>query len=414
MVAGNPKKMPNPLRYQQQPGVTFENTMRNPVYQQGSAPAAMVNVVSPGDPLSGLQSLVNNINTIRNDWSANKPASNPWQNLPNWRAPAPTPAWTPQAAPTIASNLMNQASTIQAGNAAVDAGRAWKLDGGNGQMPTFLPRNPMEQVRDQFMQTHVFGAKDKALSRNFGPQQMGYIDDNGQMTATNRLGMLRRLAASDPNNEQVKNALAGAEEMNRQNMEARRAKIPEYQAKAAARNDAKRARAMRQADAMRARMGIGPRTSGKEAPANPITSGVKGPLTIENQLELEGRVSSRTGSDSFLGANVENDVTELNSRVRARLQENPNSDFSDETLRAWQQHAAEAKKLSSPGRDMLAVSPGVMTAREDIESAKMWKELADLPDNERARRDWLNRYKALPGEVRKNDTPLQSQPWRNM
>ncbi len=368
MVAGNPKKMPNPLQ------------QRNPV--------APLNIVPPGDPLAGLQSLVNNINTIQSNWSANKPASNPWQNLPNWRAPAPTPAWTPQAAPTIASNLMGQASAIQAGNASVDAGRAWKLDGGNGQMPTFLPRNPMEQVRDQFMQTHVFGAKDKALSRNFGSQQMGYIDDKGQMTATNRLGMLRRLAASDPNNEQVKNALAGAEEMNQQNMEARRAKIPEYQAKAAARNDAKRARAMRQADAMRARMGIGPRTRGKEAPANPITAAA-GPRTIENQVAAAGRIAERAATPHFLGADMSQSFGDLNDKVRSRLKEDPNATFSDESLRAWQQQAADYSQVATPKNDPFHLGYGL----DQMNASDQWRELAKLPDNARARKDWFDKFK---------------------
>jgi hypothetical protein len=392
MVAGNPKKMPNPLQ------------QRNPV--------APLNIVPPGDPLAGLQSLVNNINTIQSNWSANKPASNPWQNLPNARASLQAPMPAQQRPMSMGQMMSQQASAIQAGNAAVDAGRAWKLDGGNGQMPTFLPRNPIEQVRGQFMQTHVEGARDKALSRGHTTPQMGYIDDRGQMTSTNRLGMLRRLAAADPNDEEVKIALAGAEEVARQQMEDRRARLPEFKEMARARNDAKRARAGRQADAIRARMGLS-RVTKKEVPVNPITGGVlpgSQPRTIENQLAAETRVAERASSPHFLGADTNRGFGDLNTRFRDQLQRDPNFTVSDDTLKAWQSHAKDLAQLSTPDNDLFRM-PGNDRDPNHVFDMNMWRKLSTLPDNERERQRWLDEYKNP--EARQSRTQrAEDQYWR--
>ncbi len=421
MVAGNPKKMPNPLQVNlpYQPTVNSGQGTYRLITERGSAPSGQAYPLR--ETLAGLSALTNQINSIRSNWAANAPAM-PQQPQPtgegaffaqpNFRFPSQTAMPAQQRPQTMGQMMSQQASTIQAGNAAVDAGRAWKLDGGNGQMPTFLPRNPMEQVRDQFNQTHMQGAEASVLSRTPQQRQLGYIDDKGQMTATNRLGMLRRMAATDPNNEQVRNALAAAEDQATKQMEARRARIPEFQAKAKERNDAKRARAMRQADAMRARMGIAPRKQGA-APTNPITGGAlpgSQPRTIENQFSAETRLAERAGSLLFLGADTSQGVGDLNTRLRGQLDRDPKFAPSDDSLKAWQAHARDLAQLSTPSNDMFRM-PGNDRDPNHLFDMSMWKKLATLPDNERERQRWLEEYRN-PQSRQARTQRAEDQYWR--
>ena len=247
----------------------------------------------------GLMGLINNINGLVAQSQQQFQAGRN-QSPVNWRYPTQSPLVRSPVA-NRQSMLAGQASTITGMQQAEKAGQGWMLTGNRGDMPTFVARNRPEDVMAEFVATHMDGLRDKALSRvPSGPltlrtpggqlqQQMGYIDGQGQKTATNRLGALRQLAMQNPNDADVMGALAAAENDFKAQMADRNspAVVAANKEKIGARNDAKRGRAQRQAEGLRNLFGRGPQSplarrqmpeqQSAKTPDNPFTSGTQAP-----------------------------------------------------------------------------------------------------------------------------------------
>lgn len=335
----------------------------------------------------------------------------------------------------------DQAQTLDILNNAQQRGEIWLLDGQRGQMPTALPRRPQEEVRAEFEQTHMSGARDAVLDRNqaFSGQQrqLGYIDERGQMTATNRLGMLRQLARQNPQDAEVRSALDAAEEVARQQAAARSS--PEVVAanreKASARNDAKRARAARQADAMRARMfggnpmrqrqpGGGSAAAGGDAaaapagPSNPFISpdtGAVGPgdreaakAFIKTAVQGGSRIDEKgkevpVPPSAFIQATgitgEEDNIQDLHFGIQAQVQQGTEPNTEDlRTLQATVQamQAAHGTNDYDPF-DMtygFEGQSGADAAHTEV-FAPMYKELIGMNNpSEQQLRGWWNRFKS--------------------
>ena len=307
--------------------------------------------------------------------------------------------------------LAGQASTITGMQQAEKAGQGWMLTGNRGDMPTFVARNRPEDVMAEFVATHMDGLRDKALdTRGINSPltlktpggrmepQFGYIDERGQKTSTNRLGALRQLAKQNPNDKEVMDALAAAELIYQQQMADRSspATVAANREKIGARNDAKRGRAQRQAEGLRNLFGRGPQSplARRQMPdqqaslQSPLTA--PGTRTIESQTQSASQIAKQAGSPHIqaLGVTSDSGVLGLHEGIQRRLDEDPNAGFSDESLKAYQSWAREHANLNTPGTDYFNMGDGEANS---IYSQK-WKELAALPDNERARKNWWTSY----------------------
>ena len=341
------------------------------------------------------------------------PASGP----NNWRYPTQSPLVRSPVA-NRQSMLAGQASTITGMQQAEKAGLGWMLPGNGWDMPTFVARNRPEDVMAEFVATHMDGLRDKALSRvPSGPltlrtpggqlqQQMGYIDGQGQMTATNRLGALRQLAMQNPNDADVMGALAAAENDFKAQLAHRSspATVAANQGKISARNDAKRERAQRQAEGLRNLFGYGPRSPLSKKQMSDQQANLQSPLTapgtrtIESQSAADQNIKNLSVNPHIANLGVEygSGVVGLDTAIHDRLREDPDAGFTDDSLKAYQQWAQNHAEMSTAVNDYFSftdMSGG--TTILDMEKGKKWKELASLPDNPRAREKWMTEYRNL-------------------
>ena len=333
----------------------------------------------------------------------------------NWRYPTQSPLVRSPVA-NRQSWLADQASTILAMQQAEEAGLGDIIPRGWGEKPFFAVRNRPEDVMAKFVATHMDGLRDKALDprginspltlKTPGGRmvpQYGYIDEKDQKTSTNHLGALRQLAKYNPNDKEVMDALAAAEAIYQQQVADRSSPevVAANKAKMSARNDAKRARAQRQAQGLRDLFGYGPQSplSKKQMPdqqAN-LQSPLAGPgsRTVEAQVQSAMQIAARGTSPHFLGADMsggsegKGHLRDLNSKIQERLAADPNAEFSDETLKAWQQQAQDFHRVRNTNNDPFAFGERLV----DSADSQDWQELATLPDNPRARSDWFARYK---------------------
>ena len=389
-------------------------TTRKPqtLTRKNATPSPLSQGFSQAPSPQGLMGLTNHINGLVAQSQQQFQAGRN-QSPVNWRYPTRSPLVRNPIA-NRQSWLADQASTILAMQQAEEAGLGDIIPRGWGEMPFFAVRNRPEDVMAKFMATHVDGLRDKALSRvPVGPltlktpggqmqQQMGYIDGQGQMTATNRLGALRHLAMQNPNDADVMVALAAAENDFKAQMADRSspATVAANREKIRARNDAKRARAQRQAEGLRSLFGRGPQSplSRRQLPNQ---QGLQSPLagpgsrTVEAQVQSAKQIAARGTSPHFLGADMsggsegKGHLRDLNSKIQERLAADPNAEFSDETLKAWQQQAQDFHRVRDTNNDPFAFGERLV----DSADSQDWQELATLPDNPRARSDWFARYK---------------------
>ena len=320
----------------------------------------------------------------------------------NWRYPTQSPLVRSPVA-NRQSWLADQASTILAMQQAEEAGLGDIIPRGWGEMPFFAVRNRPEDVMAKFMATHVDGLRDKALSRvPVGPltlktpggqmqQQMGYIDERGQKTSTNRLGALRHLAMQNPNDADVMVALAAAENDFKAQMADRSspATVAANREKIRARNDAKRARAQRQAEGLRSLFGRGPQSPlSKKQMSGAQTQSPLSSRSIEAQAGAAQRIASRSDSIHFLGADMtggeerKSHLANLDRKIQERMTNDPNAEFSDDMIKAWQDQARDFSTVGDQAND-----PFYFAGSQD------WKELASMPDNPRSRASWFEKYK---------------------
>ena len=349
----------------------------------------------------GLMGLINNINGLVAQSQQQFQAGRN-QSPVNWRYPTQSPLVRSPVA-NRQSMLAGQASTITGMQQAEKAGQGWMLTGNRGDMPTFVARNRPEDVMAEFVATHMDGLRDKALSRvPSGPltlrtpggqlqQQMGYIDGQGQKTATNRLGALRQLAMQNPNDADVMGALAAAENDFKAQMADRSspATVAANREKIGARNDAKRGRAQRQAEGLRNLFGYGPRSPlSKKQMSGAQTQSPLSSRSIEAQAGAAQRIASRSDSIHFLGADMtggeerKSHLANLDRKIQERMTNDPNAEFSDDMIKAWQDQARDFSTVGDQAND-----PFYFAGSQD------WKELASMPDNPRSRASWFEKYK---------------------
>lgn len=146
---------------------------------------------------------------------------------------------------------------------------------------------------------------------------------------------------------------------------------------------------------------------------------VKNPManagrTLEEQQAAAMRIQERETTNPVvagLGAEPGTGLVGLNEAFRNRLVEDPAAEFSDDSLREYQSHAKDYKGVSTDANNPFEFG----TSIEDKYQAELWKELAELPDNSRARAEWLQRYKARTAEAKaaadKPSTPTYGNPY---
>lgn len=153
--------------------------------------------------------------------------------------------------------------------------------------------------------------------------------------------------------------------------------------------------------------GVGQPVAGQ----NPMGGGAR---TLEAQQAAATRIQEReTTSPNVAGLGVEpgTGLAGLNQVLSGRLQEDPNAEFSDESLREFQAHAKDYSSLATDTNNPFDFGEG-LTGQGLVGKfqADMWKELATLPDNARARAEWLARYKTEPASKAANPEFQQPSP----
>lgn len=144
---------------------------------------------------------------------------------------------------------------------------------------------------------------------------------------------------------------------------------------------------------------LGNNGAANQAGPNPMF-GQAGGRTIEAQQAAATRIQEReTTSPNVAGLGVEpgTGLAGLNQVLSGRLQEDPNAEFSDESLREFQAHAKDYDSLATDANNPFGFGTGEYGPDAGVESqqAALWRELAGLPDNARARQEWLRKFKGV-------------------
>lgn len=364
---------------------------------------------------AGLQSTIDSINNLMNMSRAGQlpaqPPLPPGTGPNNWRYPTDSPlSRSPAVGQSFTGRWRNgplaaQASAITQMQQAESDGRGWMVSGSRGDVPFFVGRTPQEVQDSRFDQKYAAGLRDKALSPR-GTEPMGYVDAKGQRTGTNRLGALRHLAQQNPGDQEVLDALANAESIAEEQRKADSdpARLQELRDLRMGRRDARKARSARQAQGLRNLFGYGPQSplSQKATPqsqpslVSPLSG--KGSRTIEAQDQARTAIATAAATSPHiagLGVGQQDGVVGLDEAIQSRLGEDPNAEFSDESLKAYQQWAQEHAKLSTEANDHFNFGGGPYNERRK----NKWRELATLPDNQRSREAWMQEYRKMEDEV---------------
>jgi hypothetical protein len=317
------------------------------------------------------------------------------------------------------SPLGQQASQYGADQARADAGQGVFLQpGGYGSNQQF---SPFDQAAGRaFMQNRLAGTTRSAMLNSKGPDNFAMTQAEGGIAGTNRLGALRAAVASNPRDEDLQGALR-AEDSRQQGL---RAKAAAKHQQFLADNNGMSANQLRrqrevgkkgQARYNRAVMaGLNPMSSkaqalfpdqtkafmeqknGKMPVANPMAPASNTPA---GRQQAAGTVAQLAASDpniQALGVDPSLGTVGLHQSLSNRMAEDPTGAFDDGTLQSYQKFAASSF-AADPGMadpSKYTSFPGdVFTQTEGKVNAELWKELADLPDNPRARQQWLEKYK---------------------
>ena len=110
--------------------------------------------------------------------------------------------------------------------------------------------------------------------------------------------------------------------------------------------------------------------------------------SIEAQAGAAQRIASRSDSIHFLGADMtggeerKSHLANLDRKIQERMTNDPNAEFSDDMIKAWQDQARDFSTVGDQAND-----PFYFAGSQD------WKELASMPDNPRSRASWFEKYK---------------------
>lgn len=139
---------------------------------------------------------------------------------------------------------------------------------------------------------------------------------------------------------------------------------------------------------------LGNNGAANQAGPNPMIGGGR---TLEDQQAAAARIQERETTNPIvagLGAEPGSGLAGLNAAFRNRIAEDPNAQFSDESLREYQAHAKDYGKISTDQNSSFAFG----SSEVDTRQSALWKELAGLPDNPRVREEWLRKYKSQTAE----------------
>jgi hypothetical protein len=131
---------------------------------------------------------------------------------------------------------------------------------------------------------------------------------------------------------------------------------------------------------------------------NPMAPTAAGPRTVETQMAAAERIQTRESSSphmTAIGVQPGTGLAGLNTAMQARLKEDPSASFSDESLKEYQQQAQDYSTLSTDQNDQFNLGDTPF----DQYRSTLWKELAGLPDNPRARAEWLKKFRGSNNAV---------------
>jgi len=140
------------------------------------------------------------------------------------------------------------------------------------------------------------------------------------------------------------------------------------------------------------------RGSGQAAARNPMAPTTTGPRTVETQMAAAERIQTRESSSphmTAIGVQPGTGLAGLNTAMQARLKEDPSASFSDESLKEYQQQAQDYSALSTDQNDQFNLGDTPF----DQYRSTLWRELAGLPDNPRARAEWLKKFRGSNNAV---------------
>lgn len=144
---------------------------------------------------------------------------------------------------------------------------------------------------------------------------------------------------------------------------------------------------------------------------NPMTTfGMGTSNTPAGKVAAAGEVSNMAATDPnivALGVDPSTGVSGLHSALSQHLEDDPNLTLDDSSLRSYQmfaQKALTADPDQSNPSNFTSFPGSVFAETEGAVTSDLWKELASLPDSERARQQWLQKYKDRKKEIEKRQT----------
>ena len=144
---------------------------------------------------------------------------------------------------------------------------------------------------------------------------------------------------------------------------------------------------------------------------NPMAAfGMGASNTPAGKVAAAGNVSNMAMTDPnlvALGVDPEAGIGGLHTSLSQQFEADPNLAMDDSSLRSYQMFAQQALTADPDQANPSNFSsfPGsVFAETEGAVTSELWKELATLPDSERARQQWLQKYKDRKKEIEKRQT----------
>lgn len=131
------------------------------------------------------------------------------------------------------------------------------------------------------------------------------------------------------------------------------------------------------------------------APAGP-------PGSIEDQMQGAGMVAQDLASNPHLvsiGATPDSSLQDVNAGMTAHLESG--GTFTDESLKAFQQHAVARGKTKTKDNDPFIFNPSFGETQSAVAEGPLWQQLAEMPDTPEARAQWFQMYKDLKEQTKK-------------
>jgi hypothetical protein len=132
--------------------------------------------------------------------------------------------------------------------------------------------------------------------------------------------------------------------------------------------------------------------------------------TPAGKMDAAAKVKDMATTDpniAALGFDPGDGVSGLHSALSQQFNDDPNLALDDSSLRSYQMFVSQAL-IADPNQldpSNFASFPGsVFAETEGAVTAELWKELATLPDDAKARQQWLQKYKNRQQEIEKRQT----------